>query len=235
MKTKFILLAAGILLATLPARAQTFSFVMQTDTVVCGNPGDAIYVYANVTNTTATSQSLDIIRVENNLPVNWETALCMSVCYAPTTDSVRENFIANETKIFILHFYTDISVPDSGNARVIFRTVSNPTEVISQRLYGKTNCVLGVGDIASSDLKLSLHPNPASSFTAITFTLPYPDVITVSIYDVAGKHIADVGSSQKSAGSHSVPFDATALAPGTYFLKLQTTRFIQTKKIIITK
>jgi len=235
MKTKILLLAAGILLATLPARAQTFSFVMQTDTIVCGNPGDVIYVYANVTNTTATSQSLDMIRVENNIPANWETTICIDVCYQPWVDSAQVSFGANETKIFIFHFYTDISAPDSGNARVIFRTVSNPAEVISQRLYGKTNCVLGVGDIANSDLKLSLYPNPASSFSAITFSLPYPDVVTVSIYDLAGKRIADVGSSQKSAGSHSVPFDAGALAPSTYLLKLQTTRFSQTRKIILTK
>jgi len=236
MKAKFILLAAGILLATLPARAQTFSFVMQTDTVACRNPGDEIFVYANITNTTTSSQSLDMIRVENNIPANWETSICIDVCYAPIVDSALTNFSANETKIFIFHFYTDIGAPDIGNALVIFRTIGNPSEVISQRLYGKTNCDLALGDIvASSDLKFSSYPNPASTSATITFILPYPDEITISIYNMAGEHITNLVRGHKSSGLHSISFDATVLAPGTYFLKLQTPRFTQPQKIVITK
>ena len=213
------------------AVAQTFTLTMTSDTIACGNPGDQIYVYGDITNTTASLQSLDIIRVENNIPVNWQTALCIDVCYTPTVDSVQVTFNANETKTFIFHFYTGVSA-DSGNALVKLKNVANPTETILQRFYGNTNCITGIVDNEPANrFNLTTYPNPVSVFTNIQFTILQTEDVTLTVYDITGKQIATLMNERKTAGTHSVLFDTQSLPAGTYFYQFRTSEFVQTNKM----
>jgi hypothetical protein len=79
------------------------------------------------------------------------------------------------------------------------------------------------------------YPNPFNPSTTIRFTLPEKEFVTLKIYDVMGDEVAVLLNEEKETGSHSIEFDASRLASGTYFYKLQAGNNIETRKMILLK
>jgi hypothetical protein len=74
----------------------------------------------------------------------------------------------------------------------------------------------------SGGYALAHYPNPASGQTNISFVLPTAGDVTITITDAVGREVATVITSHVSAGTHTVPFNASALAEGTYNYTLRT-------------
>jgi len=55
------------------------------------------------------------------------------------------------------------------------------------------------------------------------------------VFNTLGQEVAELISSQMEAGNHSVLFDASNLASGTYIYRLSAGSFVQTKKMILIK
>jgi hypothetical protein len=86
--------------------------------------------------------------------------------------------------------------------------------------------------------EITLHqnfPNPFNPSTTISFSLPAAQPVTLSIYDVMGRRIAQLVNEQKSAGTHTVQFDASGLASGMYFYRLETPNNQLMRKMMLIK
>ncbi len=81
------------------------------------------------------------------------------------------------------------------------------------------------------------YPNPFNPTTNIKFSLPKNSLITLRIYDIKGKEVADVINDRRDAGNYEIKFDASkyGLSSGIYFYTLQSGNFKQTRKMIIIK
>lgn len=84
------------------------------------------------------------------------------------------------------------------------------------------------------------YPNPFNPVTTIPFTIKENSHVTLSVYDVNGRHISDVINDRRDAGNYKIAFDASkfGLSSGTYFYKLNVNNsreFTETKKMILTK
>ncbi|MCU0415119.1 MAG: immune inhibitor A, partial [Ignavibacteriaceae bacterium] len=79
------------------------------------------------------------------------------------------------------------------------------------------------------------YPNPFNPSTVISYQLPVNGNVTLKIYDVLGNEIATVVNEEKPAGSYEVEFNASELSSGMYFYKLQTGKFVATKKMLLLK
>lgn len=79
------------------------------------------------------------------------------------------------------------------------------------------------------------YPNPFNPSTTIEYTLPKSAEVTLKIYDVGGKEIVTLVRGQQTAGRHRVRFEATGLASGLYFYRLEAGDFVQTKKLTLLK
>ena len=79
------------------------------------------------------------------------------------------------------------------------------------------------------------YPNPFNPTTTISFQLPVASQVTLKIYDVLGKEVVALVDEMKNAGNYQVKFDATQLASGMYFYRLDTKSFSQVKKMILMK
>lgn len=67
------------------------------------------------------------------------------------------------------------------------------------------------------------YPNPFNPTTNITFTLSENAPVTLEVYNVLGNRVATlVDGEMRTAGSHTVSFDAMNLSSGIYMYRLST-------------
>ena len=59
--------------------------------------------------------------------------------------------------------------------------------------------------------------------------------VKLTIYDAAGREAAVLFNGELSAGTYNYDFDASQLASGIYFYKLESNDFSQTKKMVLIK
>ena len=76
-------------------------------------------------------------------------------------------------------------------------------------------------------------PNPFNPSTTIKFSLHRDGLVSLNVYDVAGRRVATVLEKEMKAGDHSLSFNAGGLASGVYFYRLQTADLEQTRKMIL--
>jgi hypothetical protein len=55
------------------------------------------------------------------------------------------------------------------------------------------------------------HPNPFNPTTKITFTLPMPEQVSLTVYNTLGQKVATLLDTKMNAGFHDVTFDASTL------------------------
>ncbi len=79
------------------------------------------------------------------------------------------------------------------------------------------------------------YPNPFNPTTNIKFNLPKEAKVKLTIYDAIGKEITTLVDGQMSAGSHVVTFNATNLASGVYFYRIEAGSFRMTNKMLLMK
>ena len=79
------------------------------------------------------------------------------------------------------------------------------------------------------------YPNPFNPSTTIKFALPKDGFVTMKVYDLAGREVAKLVSEVKKAGYYQVQFNASSLASGVYFYRIQSNDFVITKRMVLIK
>ena len=97
----------------------------------------------------------------------------------------------------------------------------------------------GVGDNTTEPMltyKLySNYPNPFNPSTKIKYSVAEKTFVSLKIYDVAGSEVASIINREQAAGDYEIDFNAGSLTSGVYLYKLQTGKFVETKKMILMK
>ena len=92
-------------------------------------------------------------------------------------------------------------------------------------------------------LKLHSYPNPFNPLTTIRYTVAAKDrfgratepMVTLTVYDIAGRAVQTLVSKRQSPGEYEVRFSATGLTSGIYLCRLQVNGQSTTGKIILLK
>ena len=79
------------------------------------------------------------------------------------------------------------------------------------------------------------YPNPFNSTTTIKYSLPKDSKIKMTIYNIHGKLIETLTSAKKKSGYHTVKWDASDVASGLYFYRIEAGSFVKVKKCILVK
>lgn len=79
------------------------------------------------------------------------------------------------------------------------------------------------------------YPNPFNPVTIITFYLPVPGDISLSVYNGLGREVATLWKGYQKSGMHTLVFDGTNLPSGVYFYTLKTGTTTLTRKMILVK
>ena len=79
------------------------------------------------------------------------------------------------------------------------------------------------------------YPNPFNPSTSIEYSVPSNEYVLLKVYDLLGNEVNTLVNERQSAGNYEVNFDASNLASGIYFYRIQSGSFIQTKKLMLLK
>lgn len=91
-----------------------------------------------------------------------------------------------------------------------------------------------IGNVNTFEL-LQNYPNPFNPSTRIQYSIAEPGLVSIKVFDILGRQIADLVNSQQSAGTYTVDFNAQNLSAGVYFYKIDSGSFQASKKMILLK
>lgn len=106
----------------------------------------------------------------------------------------------------------------------------------SVKLYENLNTSASLHDMKDQGMGPRLdqnEPNPCKAYTFFRFFLPYPDFITLLIYNSQGKIVAKLLNQVIPGGEHRLDFSANGLPAGLYTCSMRGNNFQLTRKIII--
>lgn len=121
-------------------------------------------------------------------------------------------------------------------------TIQNPDSNITVNLRGFSNMQTGIITISTQiPQELTLmqnYPNPFNPVTRIRFAVPVKLSgvnVTLRIYDLTGKEIANPINTNMNAGYYETEFNGSNLASGVYIYKIQAGSFTEQKKFTLIK
>jgi uncharacterized delta-60 repeat protein len=82
---------------------------------------------------------------------------------------------------------------------------------------------------------IKIAPNPFNLTTAINFQLSAFNHVSLKIYDVAGRQVAELVNGWRDAGEHEVTFDASGLPSGVFIYTIQTKDYNASGKMVLLK
>ncbi|MBN2071182.1 MAG: alkaline phosphatase family protein [Candidatus Krumholzibacteriota bacterium] len=80
---------------------------------------------------------------------------------------------------------------------------------------------------------VAVYPNPFRSLARIEYTIESPAVVSLSVYDLAGRRVRYHSLGPRGKGRHSAFFNASTLGPGVYFFRLKIGAGVETGKLMI--
>ncbi|MBI3110022.1 MAG: T9SS type A sorting domain-containing protein [Ignavibacteriales bacterium] len=152
-----------------------------------------------------------------------------------TTVNMRADIAIDPTGNIILfengfEFIYILSPPSTA------QTVSYTTKSAKSFSLGVTS--VGRLEVGTPPRDFVLHqnyPNPFNPATNIEFALSQSAQIVLYVFDMLGREITVLADGHYAPGSYRVTFDARNLPGGTYFYRLQSGSFVETKKLVLLK
>lgn len=79
------------------------------------------------------------------------------------------------------------------------------------------------------------YPNPFNPMTTISYEIGSKALVSLRVFDVLGREVANLVNRELAAGAHKVEWDASAVSSGVYFYRLAAGDFTQMKRMVLLK
>lgn len=79
------------------------------------------------------------------------------------------------------------------------------------------------------------YPNPFNPSTNIKFDIAKEGFVKIAIYNMIGQEVATLVNGNLTAGRYEVNWNAARVNSGVYFYRLETSGFIDTRKMLLVK
>lgn len=157
------------------------------------------------------------------------------LCVLPNTDSDIYQTTYYDSTLY------DWTIPDTINSSTNCRI--RVSDLIRGDIYLESDSNFTITGSTSADknnipLRFSLSnnfPNPFNPSTKISYSIAKRSNVTLKIFDLLGTEVTKLVNGEIEAGNYEVNFDASNLASGIYFYKLEAGSFFETKKMILLK
>jgi uncharacterized protein (TIGR03790 family) len=79
------------------------------------------------------------------------------------------------------------------------------------------------------------YPNPFNPSTTIKYSIKEDGLVSIKVYNILGSEVASIVNETKMKGDHTVVFNASNLASGTYIYMLRVNDYTAVKKMLLLK
>jgi hypothetical protein len=133
------------------------------------------------------------------------------------------------------------------DTQYLYKWYTNGAYTASLITYGSAQTVLSASysvtasnsvnesqQASNDELNLYLSQNPASnSATSLTYTLQKGGSVQVELMDELGRSVRMLQNGRASAAVNIIPIDPKTLAPGMYFIRVETDGMSAMRKLVI--
>jgi hypothetical protein len=154
--------------------------------------------------------------------------------------------------VFSVISITPATIPPGGSADVKVQFAPKATGLVTAQLtfpnagpceettvkvdLSGTGVVSDVKQISADGMWLEQnYPNPFTSYTTFSYSLPTESAIRISVSDMTGKVIKELVSGRVSAGEHTLSFNASTLASSTYVYTLECGPIKLSRNFVLSK
>jgi photosystem II stability/assembly factor-like uncharacterized protein len=96
--------------------------------------------------------------------------------------------------------------------------------------------ILNTGNFTPGNFTLyQNYPNPFNPVTNLGFGISKSGFVTLKVYDVLGNEVAVLVNENKAPGYYNIQFDGSNLSSGVYYYRLESSGFVQTKRMMLLK
>jgi hypothetical protein len=163
--------------------------------------------------------------------------LLVEICFNNSSYTSNTNVNGAAASGRNVHQHSDLSSGDGCTA--ITTPGSTYTTLPNIRIVINPGPQLGIGQIGNGipeTYALSQnYPNPFNPTTKINFAIPKQGLVTLKVYDVLGREVANLVNEVKTAGNYIVDFDASNLSSGVYFYSIKVNGFTDVKRMMLIK
>ena len=113
-----------------------------------------------------------------------------------------------------------------GKSKIYFK--KNPT--------GNAIGIQNINNEVPADFSLCQnYPNPFNPVTNISFAVAKTGLVTLKVYNVSGREVAQLVNQELNSGTYNFYFNASRLASGIYFYRMTADNYTDSKKMILIK
>ncbi|MCF7797473.1 MAG: T9SS type A sorting domain-containing protein [Lentisphaeria bacterium] len=167
----------------------------------------------------------------------WSDPINISDTEDPALDEIDPHFatLASNGTVYMVYQMPDFDVPtvnppassEDYKCRIYFRSYTFPVSGTD---------VADEGRVRPDGFMLDQnYPNPFNPTTTLAFDLPVNGQVQLAVYDLMGREVANLVNGYMTAGHHEVRFDASNLASGMYFYKMNAGSYSAVRKMMLMK
>jgi hypothetical protein len=82
---------------------------------------------------------------------------------------------------------------------------------------------------------VTMAPNPATTISRLSYTLPIDQHVTISVYDATGSLVRNIVDETQNAGVHTATVNTQKLAAGIYFVRIETETTTSSTSVTVIK
>jgi hypothetical protein len=167
------------------------------------------------------SPDLDVVRYDIYRDYNWIASTEATVFRDPDV------FITEENDPYEAAYY--VQAVDAVNL------VSDPSNCVLVQYNSLYKKGTPVAELPHEFSLAQNYPNPFNPRTRISYALPEPGIVHLTVCDNLGRDVATLVNDYKEAGYYQANFDASGFSSGMYFCKMQAGKFNAVKKMMLMK
>lgn len=161
------------------------------------------------------------------------------VLYATVSASLPTEYVDNEETL--------LTGPPQANetiakyvvsAKDLTNKVSGFSNEVQARVPGNPPEKIGTGNSSEIVYNYELsqnYPNPFNPSTSINYQIKENGFVSLKIFDMLGREVANLVNETQDEGQYSVSFDASNLPSGVYIYSLRVNDFVQNNKMTLLK
>jgi hypothetical protein len=186
---------------------------------------DAILLYTNTPVGDIVHTSLEAMRINIDGEQVWtESPVIMS---SPAADKIHivSTMTSNNQAVAVWE-------DDRSNNSDIYLQNVNPDGTLGpyQTAIDENN-----RNLPAKFALISAYPNPFNATTTISYNLSAAGSVTLDIYDLLGRKVANLVNEYQTPGEYGITWHADKVSSGVYFVRLQAGNDMQSRKLVLLK